>query len=88
MASTFITDINTEYEKLHRAFEEQVWGTKMALGGAEYSTSELTRTKGEMEDFLADASKLRRARELLESGDSLSADERKTLEMLVRTFGC
>ena len=28
-ASEFIADVNTRYEALHRAFEEQFWGTKV-----------------------------------------------------------
>lgn len=72
---------------LHRAFELQFWGTKMALTGAQYSTDELTRTKGEMEAFLADETKLAQTREFLKvvPEDSPHA---KTLKMLERTFGC
>lgn len=59
----------------------------MALSGPQYSTDELTRTKGEMEAFLADEGKLSQARELLKvvPKDSMEA---KTLKMLERTFGC
>jgi hypothetical protein len=59
----------------------------MALSGSQYSTEELTRTKGEMEDFLADEAKLAKTRELLKTvaDDSVEA---KTLKMLERTFGC
>lgn len=59
----------------------------MALSGPEYSTEALTRTKGEMEAFLADESKLAKTRELLESVPDDSA-EATTLKMLERTFGC
>ena len=31
-------------EALHRSFEEQFWGTKMALSDEKYSVAELTRT--------------------------------------------
>jgi len=86
-AGGFIADINTKYESLHRDFEEQFWGTKMALSDPKFSVSELTRTKGEMEAFLADESKLATTRELLKE-EGLSADESKTLNMLERTFGC
>ena len=48
---TFIDSYNAEYEKLHLAFEEQFWGTKMALSG-DYTTELLTSTKSAMEDFL------------------------------------
>ena len=64
-APAFIDDVNSKYEVLHKAFEEQFWGTKMALSDGKYNTAELTRTKGEMEGFLADPANLARARELL-----------------------
>mmetsp|Transcript_23259 Transcript_23259/g.36369 ORF Transcript_23259/g.36369 Transcript_23259/m.36369 type:complete len:664 (+) Transcript_23259:84-2075(+) len=85
--STFLDGINTSYEQLHREFELQFWGTKMALSGPQYSTEELTRTKGEMEDFLADEEKLSKTRELLKAVPEDSV-EAKTLKMLERTFGC
>ena len=85
--SNFIDSTNTNYERLHKAFELQFWGTKMALSSPTYSTAELTRTKGEMEDFLADESKLTKTRELLKEVEKGSLEE-KTLKMLERTFGC
>jgi oligoendopeptidase F len=85
--ANFIDSTNAGYEKLHLAYELQFWGTKMALSGPEYSTDELTRTKGEMEAFLADESKLAKTRDLLGSVPADSA-EAKTLKMLERTFGC
>ncbi len=86
-ASDFIETINTEYEALHKSFELQFWGTKMALSGEEYSVSELTRTKAEMEAFLASKEKLEQTRALLGSS-GLTDDEHKTLKMFERTFGC
>mmetsp|Transcript_38748 Transcript_38748/g.43422 ORF Transcript_38748/g.43422 Transcript_38748/m.43422 type:complete len:676 (+) Transcript_38748:59-2086(+) len=86
----FIDSVNSEYEELHQAFELQFWGTKMALAGS-YSVSELTRTKREMEDFLADETKLARTRELLESVQvPVSEDDHtaKTLRIFERTFAC
>eukprot|EP00751_Fragilariopsis_kerguelensis_P047326 CAMPEP_0171056068 /NCGR_PEP_ID=MMETSP0736-20130129/56145_1 /TAXON_ID=186038 /ORGANISM="Fragilariopsis kerguelensis, Strain L26-C5" /LENGTH=147 /DNA_ID=CAMNT_0011510699 /DNA_START=306 /DNA_END=746 /DNA_ORIENTATION=- len=62
----------------------------MALAGS-YSVSELTRTKREMEDFLADETKLARTRELLESVQvPVSEDDHtaKTLRIFERTFAC
>jgi hypothetical protein len=94
----FIETTNEGYEKVHRSFEEQFWGTKMALsngtpladgkGPATYSTEELTRTKMEMEAFLADKAKLLKTREFLSKSADLSADQIKTLKMFERTFGC
>jgi hypothetical protein len=89
-ARTFINEVNTRYETLHRAFEEQFWGTKMALAADKYSVSELTRTKEEMEAFLADEAKLSRSRELLAQAETaeLSESEARTLKIFKRTFGC
>merc|ERR1740130_676781 len=87
-AGAFINDVNTQYEKLHLSFEEQFWGTKMALKGEQYSVDELTRTKTEMEAFLADEEKLRTTREYLGLGDKLGKDEARTLRLFERTFGC
>jgi hypothetical protein len=86
-AQSWLDGVNTEYEKLHREFELQFWGTKMALSDAKYSVTELTRTKGEMEAFLADQEKLTKAREYL-AEEELSEEQRKTFKMLERTFGC
>ena len=86
-AQTFVDKVNAEYEDLHRSFELQFWGTKMDLSGESYSVAELTRTKGEMESFLADESKLATVRQLLK--DTTDDDPtHKTLTMLERTFGC
>jgi hypothetical protein len=88
-AQSFIDQVNTEYEGLHRSFEMQFWGTKMALSDPSYSVENLTKTKQEMEAFLADEAKLHRARELLQT---VSEDDdktvAKTLKMFERTFGC
>jgi len=86
-ARLFVNAVNSDYEELHRAFEMQFWGTKMALGDASYSVMELTRTKGAMEGFLADDAKLAKVRELL---SVLPEDDPTTvtLRMLERTFKC
>jgi hypothetical protein len=91
-AQVFIDQVNTEYEQLHRAFEMQFWGTKMALADPSYSVDELTRTKGEMESFLADEAKLSQTRELLAAA-SVSEEEvptaiTKSLQLFEKTFGC
>ena len=59
----------------------------MALSDPKYSVSELTRTKSEMEAFLASTKKLEETRSYLASKD-VTEDERKTLQMFERTFGC
>ena len=55
----------------------------MALKDPSYSVEELTRTKGEMEAFLADEEKLSQTRELL-SAEGLSSDDSTTLKVLLR----
>ena len=87
-AASFINSVNTDYELLHRSFEEQFWGTKMALSDGRYSVGELTRTKGEMEAFLADEQKLQTTRAHLAADESLSEGERKMLALFERTFQC
>jgi oligoendopeptidase F len=86
-AASFIDRINNDYEGLHKSFEQQFWGTKMALASKDYSTEELTRTKREMEDFLASEEKLATTRQLLADG-GLSDRDAMTLKLFERTFGC
>lgn len=88
----FIDGVNSGYEAVHCAFEHQFWGTKMALsaaapGGGSYSTAELTRTKAEMEAFLADKDRLATTREWVKK-DVGSAEQRKVLAIFAKTFGC
>jgi len=76
----------------HYAFEEQFWGTKMALASRDevtFSSEELSRTKKEMEDLLSDPNILNEAQELREKlpGDAPS-DLAKTLDIIIRTCQC
>lgn len=87
-AQSFIDTVNSEYEQLHKAFELQFWGTKMALKDECYRTEELTRTKSEMEAFLASTDKLETARGYLADPDNLSGSQQATLKLFERTFGC
>jgi hypothetical protein len=86
-ASSFINHVNNDYESLHKSFELQFWGTKMALASEAYSTAELARTKFAMEAFLASEEKLATTRQLLAAG-GLSDGDTTTLRMFERTFGC
>ena len=52
-AEAFVNKFNTDYEAKHLAFENQFWGTKMALSG-DFSAEKLSKTKAEMEDLLSD----------------------------------
>jgi hypothetical protein len=51
-ASKFIETFNYAYEAKHRAFEDNFWATKMNLSGC--SIESLTKTKGELDEFLGD----------------------------------
>ena len=83
---TFIAGVNKEYDAVHRAFEDQFWGTKMALGEP-YTTAALSQTKGAMEAFLRDPARLAEAEEWLAKGEG-TAEQRKCLQIFVRTFKC
>ena len=86
-APAFIDSVNVAYESLHRHFEEQFWGTKMALSSGAYSTAALTSTKAELETFLASKERLATTRALLAEGN-LTEKEKTTLQIFERTFGC
>mmetsp|Transcript_7012 Transcript_7012/g.12949 ORF Transcript_7012/g.12949 Transcript_7012/m.12949 type:complete len:694 (-) Transcript_7012:303-2384(-) len=84
----FIDNVNVEYEVLHKAFEMQFWGTKMALASETYSTGELSRTKEEMESFLASMERLDTTRVLLSQQEQLTEQQIVTLKLFERTFSC
>jgi Peptidase family M3 len=63
-AYTFVNDFNHRYEVKHMAFEQQFWGTKMALQNTSeviYSAEHLSQTKKDMEDLLSDPTLLEKA---------------------------
>jgi oligoendopeptidase F len=61
-ARTFVQQFNEAYALKHLAFEEQFWGTKMALSnGGPYSPELLTQTKTALEDFLSDSTIIQQA---------------------------
>jgi len=50
-AQSFVDNFNEAYEANHYAFEQQFWGTKMALSDVtelKFSAENLSRTKAEM----------------------------------------
>ena len=85
MVQPFINEMNTEYAKLHKTFEDNFWATKMALKGN--STDELTRTKNEYEGFLRSKDRLAQIRTHLNSADA-SDEQKRTLQIMERTFLC
>eukprot|EP00427_Karlodinium_veneficum_P057320 CAMPEP_0169424700 /NCGR_PEP_ID=MMETSP1017-20121227/68178_1 /TAXON_ID=342587 /ORGANISM="Karlodinium micrum, Strain CCMP2283" /LENGTH=173 /DNA_ID=CAMNT_0009534497 /DNA_START=8 /DNA_END=529 /DNA_ORIENTATION=+ len=84
----FINTTNREYERVHKEFEDQFWGTKMNLkeGTGEFTADKLSSTKRRMENFLEDAENLKKTRVFLEKTEELKPDEINTLKIFKRTF--
>ena len=83
----FIDATNEEYERVHRDFEAQFWGTKMALQKGTYTTALLGSTKDAMEKFLGDSGILATARGFAASA-AASKEQKVVLGCFVRTFEC
>ena len=81
----FIDETNAEYERVHVLFEEQFWGTKMALKEGNYSTALLSSTKEAMESFLGDEENLAKATRYAAAA---TAEQRTVLDCFARTFAC
>lgn len=89
----FVDGVNEQYAEKHKAFENQFWGTKMALKSTDatpYSTELLSSTKKDMEDLLADPGILESAKAHREAivSDDASSDLVKTLDIIIKTCGC
>lgn len=94
-AQAFVDNFNTSYAEKHELFENQFWGTKMALTSKEgtpneYSTALLSSTKKDMEDLLSDISILNEAKE---HRDAIASEEHnehvlKVLNVIIRTCQC
>eukprot|EP00521_Asterionellopsis_glacialis_P016612 CAMPEP_0195294444 /NCGR_PEP_ID=MMETSP0707-20130614/15012_1 /TAXON_ID=33640 /ORGANISM="Asterionellopsis glacialis, Strain CCMP134" /LENGTH=649 /DNA_ID=CAMNT_0040355425 /DNA_START=84 /DNA_END=2033 /DNA_ORIENTATION=- len=92
-AQAFVNRFNDAYATKHHAFEEQFWGTKMALASTDekpFSAELLSKTKQEMESLLADEEKLKEAKSLRSSlvedgGASSQSDLIKALDIIIRT---
>ncbi|CAB9519860.1 Peptidase family M3 [Seminavis robusta] len=85
-AKAFCEEFNRKYEEAHKSFEDQFWGTKMALKDANFNAENLSRTKKEMEDILSDPAALAKAEELRKQTD----DEQvaKVLDIIIRACHC
>ncbi|KAJ3306553.1 hypothetical protein HDV03_004682 [Kappamyces sp. JEL0829] len=81
--SVFVAAFNSKYEKLHRAYEENFWATKMALKGA--SRQQETATKAALDDFLGDEKALEQVKQFLASAQ-LSPAEKSTLQCFQKTL--
>jgi oligoendopeptidase F len=84
---TFINTVNDGYERVHLDFEDQFWGTKMALKDARFTTDALTETKGKMEQFLMQPEKLEETRRWIKSGLA-NEEQKRVLKIFERTFSC
>ena len=82
----FIDQANAEYETVHKAFEDQFWGTKMGLKQGEFNTEKLTSTKNDMEAWLRSRERLDETRTYLAEEKAISAEQRKALQCFERTF--
>lgn len=92
-AQIFVNHFNNEYEAKHLAFEEQFWGTKMALSStaeATYSTELLSSTKAAMENLLSDPANLQKAQELRQNlpTDDAPQSLTQTLDVIIKTCRC
>jgi hypothetical protein len=89
-AKAFVDKFNADYEAKHERFEDQFWGTKMALRDPKFSAENLSQAKKEKEDLLSDFETLEKAKHLRQSldGASSAADLKKCLDIIVRTCSC
>mmetsp|Transcript_35582 Transcript_35582/g.86112 ORF Transcript_35582/g.86112 Transcript_35582/m.86112 type:complete len:660 (+) Transcript_35582:68-2047(+) len=89
-AQAFVDKFNTDYETKHLAFENQFWGTKMALSDPRFTPENLSKTKKAKEDLLNDYSTIEKAQSLKDSlpADVEPDDLRKCLDIIIRTCKC
>lgn len=92
-AQSFVDKLNNSYAEKHEAFENQFWGTKMALKEGDYSTDLLSKTKKDMEDLLSDTKILSEAKsykQSIETSGEAGNNENlvKVLDVIIRTCQC
>lgn len=85
-AKAFCESFNADYETKHKAFEEQFWGTKMALKDPSFNAENLSKTKKEMEDLLSDPDALTKAEAFRKDVDD--EDVNKVLDIIIRACKC
>jgi oligoendopeptidase F len=86
-ARSFVDSFNVEYESKHRAFEEQFWGTKMALSG-NFSSELLSSTKASMESLLSSAEVLEKAQAYAAACSETDKALKTSLDIIIRTCKC
>jgi len=84
-SSAFLDELNRTYDRLHTAKEDAFWNAKMGLSDDADAAQEASdRSEIELQRFLADPERLRRARAELEHCEG--GLEREALAGWVRTF--
>ena len=84
-ASEFIEQFNTDYARIHEAYENHFWSTKMNLQGN--STDALTKSFNELEQFLGNQTALATTRTLL-ADDSVTKPQKTILDHFEKTLLC
>jgi len=94
-AQAFCDGFNADYEIKHAQYEKQFWATKMALSNTSdtvYSAENLSQTKKEMENLLADPQTRQKAEslrdQLLAAGGDADSELMRTLNIIIRTCNC
>lgn len=84
-ATEFIEQFNTDYARIHEAYENHFWSTKMNLQGN--STDALTKSFNELEQFLGNQTALATTRTLL-ADDSVTKPQKTILAQFEKTLLC
>ena len=81
----FIDAFNSDYARIHKAYEDNFWATKMNLKGN--STDALTESFNALEAFLGDRDTLDKVRGYLAGADATDAQV-VVLKHIEKTLGC
>lgn len=81
----FIESFNADYARIHKAYEDNFWATKMNLAGN--STDDLTTSFNALEAFLGDQATLAAVREYLAATDT-TPEQAVILRHIEKTLKC
>ena len=86
--ATFIDAFNADYARIHKAYEDNFWETKMNLAGC--STENLTASFNALEAFLGDQKTLDKTRAFLDGpgASGLTSEQTKILRQIEKTLKC
>jgi len=82
----FIEAFNADYARIHKAYEDNFWATKMNLEGN--STEALTASFLALESFLGDIPTLAVVREMLANSAAPTAEQAVVLRHIEKTLKC